>query len=124
MNKFFSRTKRNILSCYLLLGSPLFCYGETPATLINNNQTFLGKTLQTFAMLGIVIFLIFILGYVMRKLVTLRTPLGSAIKISSVLSLGMRERIALIEVKNVTLVVGITAGNITVLHVFPTPKKE
>lgn len=101
----------------LLLFLPGFCYG---AAITVSNETFLGKTLQTFAMLGIVILLILSLGYFVRKLSTGRTRIGHVIKMSNILPLGARERIALIEVKNVTLLVGITATQISTLHVFST----
>ncbi len=123
MMTFFCGYKKKILRPYFLLFLPTLCYGDIQSTTFNN-ETFLSKTLQTFAMLAIVIFLIFILAYVMRKVVALRSPAGNAIKISSVLPLGTRERIVLIEVKEVSLLVGVTATTMNVLHVFPSTTKE
>lgn len=60
-------------------------------------------------------------AWLMRRLQGLQGPSSNAVRTLAVLSVGQRERIALLEVGKTQLLVGITAHSIRTLHVFDEP---
>jgi flagellar protein FliO/FliZ len=71
--------------------------------------------------LGLVLGLIFGCSWFVKRMGGLPSAGGGAIKIVSVLSVGTRERIALVEVGGKQLLLGVTAQQITTLHTFDEP---
>lgn len=71
--------------------------------------------------LGLVLGLIFGCYWLVKRMGGLPAAGGGAIKIVSVLSVGTRERIALVEVGGKQLLLGVTAQQITTLHTFDEP---
>ncbi|WP_404369352.1 flagellar biosynthetic protein FliO [Marinobacter sp.] len=68
-----------------------------------------------------VIAIIFGCAWIVRRMSGLSGMNNQAIKVVSVMALGARERIALIDVGGTQILVGITASAIRTLHVFDEP---
>ncbi len=68
-----------------------------------------------------VVLLIFALAWLFKRMGTNSFGLSSAIKILAAMSLGNRDRIALIEVGEKQMLIGISPGRIATLHVFDEP---
>ena len=71
-----------------------------------------------FNLFGVLLLLISML-YVLKKLRYKRYASDKAIKILHVLSLGNKEKLAVVQVHDTALVLGITAHTINTLHQFP-----
>ncbi len=72
--------------------------------------------------LGLVIGLIFVLAWVVRRLQGQVGPRGNqVIKLLSSQALGQRERLLLVQVGEEQILLGLTAGRITPLHVLQQP---
>lgn len=69
----------------------------------------------------VVVGLIFLLGYVMRRVGPLAPQGGQHIRLISSYPLGPRDRLALVEVGGQQLLIGISPGRITTLHVLEEP---
>lgn len=68
--------------------------------------------------LAFIIFLIFILAVLFRKFGSGSVGMGSLIKVIAAMSLGGRDRIALVSVGKKQMLLGISPGRIATLHVF------
>ena len=68
-----------------------------------------------------VLAVIFLSAWLVRRLQGLQGPSSNAVKVLAVLPVGQRERVALLEVGNTQLLVGITAQSIRTLHVLDEP---
>ena len=71
--------------------------------------------------LAVVVGLIFLLGYVMRRVGPLAPQGGQHIRLISSYPLGPRDRLALVDVGGQQLLLGISPGRITTLHVLDEP---
>ena len=84
-----------------------------------------GDALTSMATLGIgllvVVGLIFACAWLVRRMSGLTGMNTGAMKVISVMALGARERIALIDVAGTQILVGITPTAIRTLHVFEEP---
>ncbi|PRB83806.1 flagellar biosynthetic protein FliO [Pseudomonas sp. MYb185] len=69
----------------------------------------------------IVVGLIFVLGYLMRRVGPLAPQGGQHIRVISSYPLGPRDRLALVDVGGQQLLLGISPGRISTLHVFAEP---
>ena len=69
----------------------------------------------------VVVGLIFLLGYLMRRVGPLAPQGGQHIRLISSYPLGPRDRLALVEVGDQQLLLGISPGRITTLHVLDEP---
>lgn len=82
-------------------------------------------TLSTLVSLGLgllaVIAIIYGCAWLVRRMNGLTGMNNSAIKVVSVMALGSRERIAVVDVAGQQLLLGITPGTISTLHVFDEP---
>lgn len=82
-------------------------------------------TLMSMATLGlgllVVLALIFACAWLVRRMNGLTGMNNQSMKIVSVMALGTRERIALIDVAGTQILVGITPSAIRTLHVFDEP---
>lgn len=81
----------------------------------------LGAMLEMLLWLGVVIAIILLCAWGLRRLNGgVMAPTG-VIKVRSVISVGNRERVALLEVGDQQLLIGVCANQINTLHVFDTP---
>ena len=71
--------------------------------------------------LGLVLALIFGCSWFVKRMGGLPSAGGGTIKVLSVLPVGTRERITLVEVGDKQLLLGVTAHQITTLHTFDEP---
>lgn len=74
--------------------------------------------LEMMAGLIFVVVLIFVLAWLYKRLGNNALGLSNAIKVIAAMSLGNRDRIALIEVGEKQMLIGISPGRISTLHVF------
>lgn len=74
--------------------------------------------------LVLVVGLIFLIGYLMRRVGPLAPQGGQQIKLISSLALGPRDRLVLIDVAGKQLLLGASPGRITTLHAFDEPVVE
>lgn len=79
----------------------------------------LGSLAQVAASLALVLGLVFLLAWLLRRLRTGRRGSGPGIDILADLPLGPKERAVLIQVERVRLLVGVAAGQVRTLHVLP-----
>lgn len=68
-----------------------------------------------------VVLLIFALAWLFKRMGSNSFGLGGVIRILAAMSLGNRDRIALIEVGEKQMLIGISPGRISTLHVFDEP---
>ncbi|MFA5678500.1 MAG: flagellar biosynthetic protein FliO [Pseudomonas sp.] len=80
-----------------------------------------GQLVQMGLGLMVVVGLIFLLGYLMRRVGPLAPQGGQHIRLISSYPLGPRDRLALVEVGGQQLLLGISPGRITTLHVLDEP---
>ena len=84
-----------------------------------------GDTLATLATMGIgllvVVALIFGCAWLVRRMNGLTGMNTGTMKVVSVMALGARERIALVDVAGTQILVGVTPSAIRTLHVFDEP---
>lgn len=82
-------------------------------------------TLSTLVSLGLgllaVIAIIYGCAWLIRRMTGMTGMNNNAIKVVSVMALGARERIAVVDVAGQQLLLGITPGTIRTLHVFEEP---
>ena len=71
--------------------------------------------------LAFIIILIFFLAWLFKKFGSGSLGLGGLIKVIAAMSLGGRDRIALISVGDKQMLLGISPGRIATLHVFDEP---
>lgn len=92
-----------------------------PATESGLGTGLAGQLVQLGLGLAVVVGLIFLLGYVMRRVGPLAPQGGQHIRLISSYPLGPRDRLALVEVGGEQLLLGISPGRITTLHVLNEP---
>ncbi|NMT64717.1 flagellar biosynthetic protein FliO [Marinobacter orientalis] len=94
---------------------------ETPAQEVTSAP----DTLITMLTLGVgllaVLALIFGCAWIVRRMGGMTGGNSRAIKVVSVMAMGTRERVALIEVGGTQILVGVTPSTIRTLHVFDEP---
>jgi len=106
----------------LLLGP---CFALAAAPVEGSMTSGLGGQLAQLGLgLLVVVGLIFMLGYVMRRVGPLAPQGGQHIRLISSYPLGPRDRLALVEVGGQQLLLGISPGRITTLHVLDEPVTE
>lgn len=110
----------------VLLVLPLPLLAETsPAVTETASRDSTADTMSTLVTLGLgllaVLALIFACAWVLRRMNGLTGMNNQSMKVVSVMALGARERIALIDVAGTQILVGITPTAIRTLHVFDEP---
>ena len=80
-----------------------------------------GQLFQLLLGLLLVIGLIFVLAWVMRRVQRVGPNSGQVIELVSSRALGPRDRLMLVQVGNEQILLGITPGRITPLHVLKEP---
>lgn len=76
-----------------------------------------GALLETVLGLGLILALIFVLAWLIKRTGKFQTTANGEIKVIASLSLGTRERAVLLEVAGDRILVGVTAQQIQTLHV-------
>ena len=118
---FHMHTKIRNIACFLYL-LPTICYGESLANQSSHIAT-IGNPLSFSYVMQILISFLVVIGFIlfiawfMKRTGRLGYGSGQIIKIKSSISLGMREKILIIEVANENIVVGVAPGQIRTLHV-------
>ncbi|MFJ4145746.1 flagellar biosynthetic protein FliO [Pseudomonas sp. NPDC089734] len=80
-----------------------------------------GQVLQLLLGLLLVIGLIFVLAWVMRRVQSVGPNSGQVIELLGSRALGTRDRLLLVQVGNEQILLGVTPGQITPLHVLKEP---
>lgn len=80
-----------------------------------------GALVEMLLWLAVVVAFILVCAWAYRRLSGGMLSVPGAIRVRSVISVGNRERIALIEVGDKQLLVGVCPGQINTLHVFDEP---
>jgi flagellar protein FliO/FliZ len=113
-----------IAALALLLMSPAFAQ-ETATTAAPDSPVRAPDTVGTIVSLGLglvaVIAVIYGCAWIIRRMNGMTGMNNNAIKVVSVMAIGARERIALIEVGGQQILLGITPSAIRTLHVFDEP---
>jgi len=82
-----------------------------------------GYLLKLMLVLGLILLLIFGMAWLMKRMQLAQNSANSLIRIVSAISVGQRDRIALIQVGDEQILVGLTPGRIEKLHALKTPLK-
>ncbi|MFA0995525.1 MULTISPECIES: flagellar biosynthetic protein FliO [Pseudomonas syringae group] len=80
-----------------------------------------GQVMQLLFGLIVVVGLIFVLAWVMRRVQRVGPNNGQVIELVSTRALGPRDRLVLVQIGNEQVLLGITPGRITPLHVLKEP---
>ncbi|AHF68489.1 MULTISPECIES: flagellar biosynthetic protein FliO [Pseudomonas] len=80
-----------------------------------------GQVLQLLLGLLVVVGLIFVLAWVMRRVQSVGPNGGQVIELLGSRALGTRDRLLLVQVGNEQILLGVTPGHITPLHVLKEP---
>ena len=92
-----------------------------PAVTSDAQTSVAGQVAQLALGLLFIIGLIFLLGYLMRRVGPLAAQGGQQIRVLSSLPLGPRDRLMLVDVAGKQLLLGASPGRISTLHVFDEP---
>ena len=95
---------------------PLLAEGMSPLNVAGLFEVVIG--------LAFIVFLIFALAFLFRKFGNTGVGMGGLIKVVAAMSLGGRDRIALISVGQKQMLLGISPGRIATLHVFEEPLED
>lgn len=80
-----------------------------------------GSMLQMFAGLALVLGLVFLLAWAMRRFGRLSVVGNRSLRVVGALSMGTRERVVLIQAGETQLLVGVAPGRVQTLHVLDKP---
>ena len=118
---------KSIAVLALLLINPAFAQ-ETAKTVAPDSPVRAPDTVGTIVSLGLglvaVIAVIYGCAWIIRRMNGMTGMNNNAIKVVSVMAIGARERIALIEVGGQQILLGITPSAIRTLHVYDEPVVE
>jgi len=82
-----------------------------------------GGVLKALLALALVLVVVFAIAWVARR-ISPSTMGASALKLQGGLSVGARERVMLVEVKDTWLVLGVAPGRVNLLHTLPRPEES
>ena len=114
----------------LLLGLLLAgCWGQAAAAGEAAAATLPGSTnpvgpeevLHVFLALLLILGLIVMVAWLMRRYVTLPAGRSGALRMLAAISVGQRERVVLVQAGETQLLIGIAPGQVRTLHVFDKP---
>ena len=111
----------------LLAALPAGAFAAEPvasATTSAAQTSLIGQLAQLGLGLVLVVGLIFLMGYLMRRVGPLAAQGGQHIRIVSNLPLGPRDRLILVDVGGKQMLLGASPGRISTLHVFEEPVAE
>lgn len=109
------------LAALLLSTSVSTRAAETTQMAVNPIAT--SDILQALLGLIVVIAVIFLGAWLLRRVARLQMPAAGAMRILGGLALGARERIVLVQIGEEQLVIGVAPGRIQTLHVMSEPLK-
>jgi flagellar protein FliO/FliZ len=112
------RTLKHISLILLVVLSPICWAAEAT---ISEPGIGAGQVMTVLGGLAFVLALVFGCGWLVKRFSGMTSTRGGAIKVVSVLPVGTRERLALVEVGGQQLLLGVTAQQITTLHTFDEP---
>ena len=105
----------------LLLMLPLTALAAEPVTQAAPMTTSAGSLVQLLLGLLLVIGLIFLLAWLMRRVQQIGPRGGQVIKVVASQALGPRDRLVLVQVGGEQILLGLSAGRISPLHVLSEP---
>ena len=122
----------NLQGCICVILLSLIANAATAADLTQggahivnpDNPVSISYALQIVVSFVAVIGFILLLAWLMRRTGRFGVENNNILKVISSMSLGMREKILLIEVEGVNIVVGIAPGHIRTLHVYEKNKNS
>ncbi|UVE16364.1 flagellar biosynthetic protein FliO [Pseudomonas sp. LS44] len=112
---------RAVFLAAVLGGLPLLAQAAEPAAAPVVSSGIGGQLVQLLLGLLLVIGLIFLLAWLMRRVQQMAPRGGQIIKIVATQALGPRDRLVLVEVGSEQVLLGLSAGRITPLHVLAEP---
>lgn len=110
----FSALSTLISGSQVFAAEPVMTNTATPSSFIT--------VLQVFFSLGLVLALIALVAWVMKRINTGHQSANSALRVVSAVAVGPRERVVLVDVGDVRLVLGVANGQVTALHQMPRPE--
>lgn len=113
-------------SCLYVLATAFAAVPAWAAPAVNSEaqSSVVGQVAQLALGLLFVVGLIFLLGYLMRRVGPLSGQGAQHIKVVSSLALGPRDRLILVDVAGKQLLLGASPGRISTLHTFDEPIAE
>ena len=94
----------------------------TPAPIVSAGPALGASLVHAVVGLGIVLGLIAVFAWVLRRVSGLRTARGSAsLQAEAGLQVGAKERILLVRAGEIHLLIGVAPGRVQTLHVFRNP---
>jgi flagellar protein FliO/FliZ len=112
-------TAMNRLVLTLVSSMPCLVEAAT-ATVAPPTDVGVGDLLRVVASLGVVIALIFAAGWLLRRLPG-NARSGHRLRFVESVSVGVKERIVLVQAGDIQLLLGVGAGNVRTLHIFNQP---
>jgi len=112
------RNLKHLIFFLLVVDSPVCWAAETA---VPEPGIGAGQVMTVLGGLAFVLALVFGCGWLVKRFSGMTSTHGGAIKVVSVLPVGTRERLALVEVGGQQLLLGVTAQQITTLHTFDEP---
>jgi flagellar protein FliO/FliZ len=111
-----------LLSFFYILSNPVIAAqtSETAQTL-QSSPISAGNLIQTILALILVLFCIFLVAWLLKNSQRFHGAANGQLKVIASLSLGPRERLAVVQVGQQQLLLGITAQNIQALHELSEP---
>lgn len=123
--RFFKPSRLCKVACFVgSLGAlPLSALAAEPAVAITPlaSSGIAGQLVTLLLGLGLVIGLIFLLAWLMRRVQRIGPQRNQLIKLLSSQALGPRDRLLLVQVGEEQILLGLTPGRITPLHVLKEP---
>ncbi len=120
MNRLFPHRLAALLAAALPLLASAAEPGKTLATPMAEGSMG-GQLVQVLLGLLLVIGMIFVLAWLLRRVQQIGPRGGQVIKLVASQPLGPRERLVLVQVGNEQILLGLTAGRITPLHTLKEP---
>lgn len=97
--------------------------GKTGAAALSRSTSPVGpeEVLHVFLALLLILGLIVMVAWLMRRYVTLPAGRSGALRMLAAISVGQRERVVLVQAGETQLLIGIAPGQVRTLHVFDKP---
>jgi len=119
--------KLSYLVAAVLLAAPAFAFaveGTRPAYIPPPPAVSSGSIVQIIFSLLLVLAAIVLVAWLLKRMNVAQQGQGNLLKVLGGTSIGQRERIVLVEVKDTWLVVGVGPGQIRTLHTIPKPEES
>jgi len=116
--QFTSWLLMTVVSCHTWAAAET---ADASNALVGGSGVSTGQVFTVLAGLAFVLLLVFGCGWLVKRFSGMSGTGGGTIKVVSVLPVGTRERLALVDVGGQQLLLGVTAQQITTLHTFDEP---